>query len=807
MSTHPLAHHDPERPRARRTSLRFSGTAVSALALALGLSACAGGANAPSSVNGDPKSATLLNVADETNAGGDPATAASLYRQLHDMSPKDPVPLARLATTFMTMQDYRAAATAWRAALALDKDNADFHRGLALALLMVGDAPGAMTELRAALAKHADDTRLYSLLGVAQDMVGRHDLAQQTYRSGIAMAPASAGLRNNYAMSLALSGDYGEAVAKLGEIAGPDASPRYRLNLALAYGLSGDDTKAAATAREVLDDASVQNNLTYYSLLRGMDQERRSAAIIGAELRGAAVSVAEAGAKPRTAALEQPVAPPPPVPVAAAPVPLLPTAQSGPVSQLPAERHVAALAKPKAAKAPISAPDDAKPTPQVAAVPAPSAAAAPAPLATQTSFTPPPQPVALGPTAELASDAMEAQPGFTPAPQSPPSPPEVANAAPPPAPDVKHAMPSSKTSSKTKHIATAAPTVVASAATGPQVGFVRAAPAQPAVPEAAPPVVTGQQAGFVPAPEAQPAPTPTAASDSAASPTGFVAGAQAEPVTPAATNSQAGFTPAPQTMPVTQAATDSQAGFTPAPQAKPVTEAATDSQAGFTPAPQAKPVTQAATDSQAGFTPAPQAKPVTQAATDPQGGFTPAPAAKQVVDDAPSIAHAAPQTSLADPEPAAAAAPEQPAMNSAPDMSGKQSNAMPAPPATGAAAEPSLPAPTAVAPVVPAKQTAATISTAHAGHVMVDRYAVQLGSYVLEESAHKVVETFTAKGIAVTLSRSNDKDGREWFVVRSRDFETAQDATSAMQMIQSMGGAQPVLVHHRVRAEASAPAA
>ena len=97
------------------------------------------------------------------------------------------------------------------------------------------------------------------------------------------------GLHNNYAMSLAMAGDFADAVAELGQIAKPDAPPRYRLNLALAYGLAGDDVHAAEAARQVLDEASVQNNLAYYALLRGMDETHRTAAIIGAELHGTPV--------------------------------------------------------------------------------------------------------------------------------------------------------------------------------------------------------------------------------------------------------------------------------------------------------------------------------------------------------------------------------------------------------------------------------------------------------------------------------------------------------------------------------------
>lgn len=361
MSTHPLA------PRDKARRLRWRG-AVSLLALALGLTACAGGS--PSSTGTESstqKSAMLLRIADETDAGGDPATAASLYRQLHETSPNDPVPLARLGNTLLRTGDYRSAAVAYRAALMLDHNNADFHRGLALALLLASDSEGALSELRLALQQRGDDPRLYNLLGVAQDMGGHHDVAQQTYRHGLEIAPANLGLRNNYAMSLALAGDYADAVKQLSGIAGPESAPRYRLNLALAYGLAGDDTKAAATAREVLDEASVQSNLADYALLRGMDEAQRTAAIIGSELHGTAVSLASAKPAPSYASLplptpqagaappgpqatlaptEAPVAPPAPVAVVAAPAPPPPVPQvaADPASAAPPEPNVAAHA-------------------------------------------------------------------------------------------------------------------------------------------------------------------------------------------------------------------------------------------------------------------------------------------------------------------------------------------------------------------------------------------------------------------------------------------------------------------------------
>jgi Flp pilus assembly protein TadD len=791
MSTHPLAHSDSGRPRARRIPRRFShGTAVSALALALGLSACAGGANSPTAAERDAKSATLLNVADETNAGGDPATAASLYRQLHDMAPKDPVPLGRLAATFMTMQDYRAASQAYRAALALDDGNADFHRGLALALLAMGDAPGAMTEIRAALAKRADDPRLYSLMGVAQDMVGRHDLAQQSYRHGIAIAPASVGLRNNYAMSLALSGDYGEAVTKLAEIAGPQASPRYRLNLALAYGLAGDDAKAAATSREVLDDASVQNNLAYYALLRGMDQERRTAAIIGAELRGAAVSVAETGAQPSPVAIEHPVSAPPPVPVAVAPIPLLPVAQSGPASQLPAERHIAAVDTPTTVTSPAAG-GVAEP--------------APAPLDLQASFTPAlqPDPLAFGATVELASDTLDGALGFTPAPL-----PEATRApqasAPAPVPKARPAAP-------------VAPTA--------QIGFVPAVPTQPQ--DAAP--SPDPHTGFTPVPVV-PAATRSVASTGSGPQIGFV---PAVPLTSAAPEPQIGFTPAPPAMPVLSSAMEPQTGFVPAPLAQPI---GNENSGGMTvpqvssPAPQ--PTAEAAPTQAAPDTAAVAAEP-TMAPQPPSAPPAPPPVAAEA-HDAPALAAApaeptmVPPSAPPAPQPVATQVHDAPALAAAPaeaTMAPQPPSAPPAPqpvaaethdalaaatiaPPSAPPAPPPVAAMTHDAPALAAAPKPPTVSNApQSAHATVDRYAVQLGSFQVEDTARKLTDAFTAKGIAVTLSRANGNDGRAWFVVRSRDFDSMDDATTALKMIQSMGGAQPVLVHHRVRAEAGAPAA
>ena len=607
-------------------------TAASVLALALGLAACAGGTSTkPAAQSGDQKTAVLMKVADDTYAGGDPATAASLYRQIHDEAPKDPVPLTKLAGSFMAMKDYRAASEAYRAALALTPDDVDLHRGLALALLSLGDAEKAMTEIRTALAKRADDPRLYSVLGVAQDMIGRHDLAQQSYRNGLEMSPTNIGLRNNYGMSLALSGDYGAAVTKLGEIAGPNAPPRFRLNLALAYGLAGDDTKAAETARQVLDEKAVQSNLAYYSVLRGMDETRRTAAIIGAEIHGSSAAAAAAVVSQPRATADAPDAAPTqavaalPLPAPPATLAMIPATETPPAKAHAAPSHRTAAATPTATPDPAPAP---APISATAPTSAPSAAAVPQPLMPSTPVS-----------------------------QLPPS-------------DAKTAAQSDSAPSSS-----------------PQT-FQAETPQQPAIATALPTV----------SPDAKPE---------------MLARADA------GTKSDA---TAPAPIPMASAAADSPA---PAKDRMPPVAAAPTTE----PPPPAR---EAAPDST-------KAEPARASVATVETVLKPAPA---MTDDVPKAA-----------------------TKDAPLV------AMQMPP---------------TAPAAPAQSG--------------ERYAIQLGSFTIESSAHRIADRFNGIGIAVTVLHSVDHDGREWFAVRTNEVASSDAASAMLKTIQSVGGVEPIMVHRHVRA-------
>jgi Flp pilus assembly protein TadD len=441
---------------------------VLALTLALLASACATNTTGtvPGLGTGDDRLAaeksptTMIRVGDATRAGGDPGSAVALYRRAHELAPKDPVPLNRLGATFVQLRAYTEAAEAYRQAIELAPDDVEARGGYAALLLTIDKPALAVTHLDVALAK-SQEPRLYNLMGVANDLLGLHDVAQRNYAEGLRLAANNAPLRNNLGLSQALAGDFTAAIATLSAAAAsPDATPRTRQNLALVYGLAGDYDKAAAVARTDLDESSVRSNLAYYTLLRGMDERARAAAIIGGHAPPAAVANPPQAAD---LAAETPPQAAPTASVDAAPLPApSPSASSSPapspatptIAEKPASAPHSLIAK-RPPRAPASValktekpavePPPPASMPQVAAKDAAPAAEPPVAGASPESTAPASPPQAAEPpvasAAPPASPPSESAPSATaqPVPEKPTE--QVATAAEPPAPQEQATAP------------------------------------------------------------------------------------------------------------------------------------------------------------------------------------------------------------------------------------------------------------------------------------------------------------------------------------------------------------------------------
>ncbi len=107
---------------------------------------------------------------------------------------------------------------------------------------------------------------------------------------------ATPGLSIDLGLSLAMTGNYAEAVGILRPLAtAVTSSPRERQTLALIYGLQGDRRAAEQMARLDLDPESARRNLAYYDGLRRLSPEARQRAILSLGTRSAAKAVAANG--------------------------------------------------------------------------------------------------------------------------------------------------------------------------------------------------------------------------------------------------------------------------------------------------------------------------------------------------------------------------------------------------------------------------------------------------------------------------------------------------------------------------------
>jgi Flp pilus assembly protein TadD len=234
---------------------------------------------------------TLKHLARSTMESGDYASAIGFYRRAHAENEQDFEALLGLGTALVRVGANDEGAEMLRKALALKPDDPDARREHGNALIALGRPGVAVAEFEAAFEK-SQDVRNLNGLGIAFDLQGNQTAAQAQYRAGLQLDPGNASLRNNLALSLAVSGQYAESLRLLEPIArAPGSTVRQRQNLALVYGLAGQHDRAAQVARMDLDETSVRQNLVFYETLRAMNDPRKVAEAVGLRPRANAAGL------------------------------------------------------------------------------------------------------------------------------------------------------------------------------------------------------------------------------------------------------------------------------------------------------------------------------------------------------------------------------------------------------------------------------------------------------------------------------------------------------------------------------------
>ena len=305
----------------------------------------------------------------------------------------------------------------------------------ALAALNANDPAGAIVLAERAVAKTPKDAGFRALLGNAYFAAGRFMSAEQAFKDSLSLYPdqpqvmlklalvlIAQGETNDalafldfarasldpadYGLALALAGRPADAIPVLREAAGAiRADARVRQNLALAYALAGDWTNARVVAAQDVSPAEIDERIQgWMQFAGGSKPATQVAALVGitpaAVDPGAPVGLALVKDEPQMAQAE-PVPVPAPEPIAA-PVPYL--------APPPVEMPVPAVAPVKATPAPLLE-TAAQQKPHVASltVKLPTPTPEPAIIAAAPTYVPPPMPLQDFPFVEVKRQPKKAK--------------------------------------------------------------------------------------------------------------------------------------------------------------------------------------------------------------------------------------------------------------------------------------------------------------------------------------------------------------------------------------------------------------
>jgi Flp pilus assembly protein TadD len=262
----------PSRPR-RALSLSIT---MLAAATALGVAGCTsehGQSGALKSLSDLPnRDQSMLKVGDTSREAGDCQAAIRFYRLAEDKAGQpEEIAAAHIGTAEceLAMSALPDAQRDYEAAAKLVPQDPVPLVGLGRVDLVEHKPDEAVVYLDRAIKMGATAAYVWNDKGVAMDQLRRHKDAQQAYRQGLTFYPQDRGLRNNLALSLAMSRDFRESDGLLRALAAePGATARTRQNLALVLGLEGDDAGARQVSEADLNGAALDNNGHFYDYAR-----------------------------------------------------------------------------------------------------------------------------------------------------------------------------------------------------------------------------------------------------------------------------------------------------------------------------------------------------------------------------------------------------------------------------------------------------------------------------------------------------------------------------------------------------------
>lgn len=212
-----------------------------------------------------------LRLAQATAESGEHEKAVKLYEKVLSVAPENVAALTGAGDSYARLgQNNRAEAILLRAD-ELAPNTPEILSILGRVHLAMKRPVDALADFDGALRADRANVSALTGKGVSLDSLSRHAEAQKVYQDALKLYPSNFILRSNYALSLALTENQGQALSILQELVrDPVAAPHVRGNLALVYGLAGRDNDARATLALDLEPAQIEENIRVYQALRRM---------------------------------------------------------------------------------------------------------------------------------------------------------------------------------------------------------------------------------------------------------------------------------------------------------------------------------------------------------------------------------------------------------------------------------------------------------------------------------------------------------------------------------------------------------
>ena len=177
----------------------------------------------------------MMKIGNSAVANGSYNIAIPIYRRACQIAPSNSQPYAALGKCYLAQGDNEQARVAFVQALQRDRHDIIALRGLAKTDLLLNNFQWAATYIQQVLKKQHTDAETLNMLGILLDLNGEHERAQSCYLTGLHGTDFANKLTlyNDYAISLALNGNYDKAISVLTKAESTTSNPKVSHNIKL----------------------------------------------------------------------------------------------------------------------------------------------------------------------------------------------------------------------------------------------------------------------------------------------------------------------------------------------------------------------------------------------------------------------------------------------------------------------------------------------------------------------------------------------------------------------------------------------